>query len=467
MEISLFKKSAQVYWIWLSLKLNNQNSVFQELLDHFDNSPYEIYKANEDDLDSIAFLSEFQKKVLLDKSLDEAMSIYNYCKWNKVGIMTYADSVYPESLKSMKKPPILLYYMGNMPNLNNKLCVSVVGTRKMTEYGMRSCYKIAYELASAGAVVVSGMALGIDSVAHAGAIGGRGTTVAVLGCGIDVVYPKQHRRLRKYICQNGAVITAYHPATPAYKNHFPERNAIISALSEGTLIVEAPINSGALITADCAAEQSRTVYALPGSIEEPMSEGPNHLIKNGAVAITGARDILQYYFENHSRQVDPVKLRQGELSSDFDNEILKELGISAECHGKGSRGTPEALLKKLNNEINNNAEQNSDYYSIPKIKRINEVKEEKSEKKITKSVNKSEDEAQAAQIKPKEVDESVLATLNEEQRRIFNDLPCDKPVSVDFIAKGGYNIGTLMASLTILEIKGLISSLPGGMYIRK
>lgn len=467
MEISLFKKSAQVYWIWLSLKLNNQNSVFQELLDHFDNSPYEIYKASEDDFCNISFLNEFQKKVLLDKSLDEAMSIYSYCRWNKVGIITYGDGIYPESLKSMKKPPILLYYMGNMPNLNNKLCVSVVGTRKMTEYGMRSCYKIAYELASAGAVVISGMALGIDSVAHAGAIGGRGTTVAVLGCGIDVIYPKQHRKLRKYICQNGAVITAYHPATPAYKNHFPERNAIISALSEGTLIVEAPINSGALITADCAAEQSRTVYALPGSIEEPMSEGPNHLIKNGAVAITSARDILQYYFENHSRQVDPVKLRQGELSSEFDNDILKELGISTECHGLGSRGTPEALLKKLNNEINNNAEQNSDYYSVPKMKRINEEKEDQNTKKSKKSVNKSEEKEEAQIKKPKEVDESVLASLTEEQRRIFNDLPCDKPVSVDYIAKGGYSIGILMASLTVLEIKGLISSLPGGMYIRK
>ena len=453
-----------LYWLWMSLNLGPANDSFVNLMMKVD-SPYDLYRMEADELAQLTDDETVRK--LSDKRLNEAADIMDYCIIHSIGILTYADPKYPERLKSLINPPMVLYYRGKLPAFDEHLCIGVVGTRKMTEYGMRSCYKIAYELASAGAVVVSGMALGIDSVAHAGAIGGRGTTVAVLGCGIDVVYPKQHRRLRKYICQNGAVITAYHPATPAYKNHFPERNAIISALSEGTLIVEAPINSGALITADCAAEQSRTVYALPGSIEEPMSEGPNHLIKNGAVAITGARDILQYYFENHSRQVDPVKLRQGELSSDFDNEILKELGISAECHGKGSRGTPEALLKKLNNEINNNAEQNSDYYSVPKIKRINEKKEEESDKKITKSVNKSEDKVQAEPIKPKEVDESVLATLTEEQRRIFNDLPCDKPVSVDFIAKGGYNIGTLMAALTILEIKGLISSLPGGMYIRK
>lgn len=457
MENKWFTKSDQTYWLWLSLKLNNQNTVFQGLLDAFGNSPKRIYDADENGLRRVGILSDSQISALLNKDLGEAVSIYNYCKWNKVGIINYGDSIYPESLKSMKNPPVLLYYMGNIPNLNNKVCVSVVGTRKMTEYGMRSAYKISYELACAGAVVVSGMALGIDSMAHAGAIGGRGTTIAVLGCGIDVIYPKQHRKLRKHICENGAVITAYHPGTPAYKNHFPERNAIISALSEGTFVVEAPMRSGALITADRAAEQSRTVYALPGSIEEPMSEGPNYLIKNGALAITGARDILQYYFENHSRLVDPVKLRQGELSSDYDFDVLTALGISADCFGAGPKETPKALLKKLNDELNNNAEQNSDYYAVPKIKRMGETDNAESKKK---RVEISEEHSL-------EIDESALASLTEEQRRIFNDLPCDKPISPDYLMKFGYNIGMIMATLTILEIKGLVSALPGGMYIRK
>lgn len=460
MEINVFKKSELVYWIWLALKLNNQNAVFQHLLDLFGGSPYDIYKADERALDKAEHLSKFQKMVLLDKKLDEALSIYNYCKWNRVGILTYADSVYPESLKGMKNPPMILYYMGNLPNLNNKVCVSVVGTRKMTEYGMRSCYKLAYELASAGAVVVSGMALGIDSVAHAGAIGARGTTIAVLGCGIDVIYPKQHRKLRKYICQYGAIITAYHPSTPAYKNNFPERNAIISALSEGTLVVEAPKNSGALITAECAAEQSRTVYALPGSIEEPMSEGPNYLIKNGAEAVTCARDILEYYFESRSHLVDPIRLKHGELSSEFDQEILSDLGISVTCHGTGPRSSPEALLKKLNEELKNNKEQNSDYYAVPKIKKIND-KKDKNEKPVQRF------EIVEDEVSPIEIDPSVIATLTEEQKSIFNELACDKPTSVEQLTKLGYGIGTLMASLTILEIKGLITSLPGGMYIRK
>lgn len=458
MEFNIFRRSEHIYWIWLALKLNNQNAVFQELLDLFDNSAHEIYKATEDELIQAKHLSDAQRRALSDKSLDEAVCILNYCKHNDVGIITYCDKMYPESIKAMKKPPILLYYMGNLPDLNNKLCISVVGTRKMTEYGMRSCYKIAYELASAGVVVVSGMALGIDSIAHAGAIGGRGKTVAVLGCGIDVIYPKQHRKLRQYICRNGAVITAYHPSTPAYKNNFPERNAIISALSEGTLVIEAPRNSGALITADYAAEQSRTVYALPGSIEEPMSEGPNYLIKNGATAITGARDILQYYFENHSRLVDSIKLRHGEMSSDFDKDILDQVGISASCHGVGPKATPEALLKKLNAELNNNEEQNSDYYSVPKIKRIRE-----GEKNI-KRVSDLKEELSDTSIY---VDESILEALSDEERKIYDSIPSDKPVSADQLTKEGVGIAMLMATLTILEIKGLIASLPGGMYIRK
>ena len=454
MEFNLFKKSELTYWIWLSVKLGNQNKVFQRLLDGFGGSPRAVYNADEKALRDAACLSDIQISRLLDKRLDEAITIQHYCKSNSVGIVTYGDSLYPESLKSMKEPPILLYYMGVLPNLNKRLCVSVVGTRNMTEYGMRSCYRIAYELASAGAVVVSGMALGIDSVAHAGAIGGRGTTVAVLGCGIDVIYPKQHRKLRKYICENGAVITAYHPGTPAYKNNFPERNAIISALSEGTVIVEAPRHSGALITAECAAEQSRTVYALPGSIEEPMSEGPNELIKNGAMAITGARDILEYYFENHSPLVNSVKLRQGELSSDFDMGMLDEVGIQVTKLRRGPKETPEALLKKLNSELNDNKEQNSDYYSVPKMKKINET---------TATESKQEPES----AKKSTVDQSIIDTLTADERSVWDGMPCDRPVSVDEIAKSGHDVSSLIATLTLLEIKGLITTLPGGMYLRK
>lgn len=446
------KRSDSLYWIWLSLRLGNQNATFQRLLESFDGSAYLVYLADEDDLRGADSLNERQINLLLDKDLTEATSIWSWCKMNNVGVLAYNDSYYPDSLREMRKPPLVLYYMGNIPNLNNKLCVSVVGTRKMTEYGMRSGYKISYELAAAGAVVVSGMALGVDSVAHAGAIKGGGTTIAVLGCGIDVIYPKQHRRLRRTVCERGAVVTAYHPGTPAYKNHFPERNAIISALSEGTLVIEAPKSSGALITAEYAAEQSRAVYALPGSIEEPMSEGPNTLIKNGALAVTCAEDILDYYFENRPDKVDRAKLQKAHATSDLDPNALFELGISANCYGKGPQGTPASLLKKLNDQLNNNAEQNKEYYSAPKIKKLGEG--------ATNAPTPEE-------IPEQSPDEAVLSTLSEEQRRIFDELPCDRPITLDKLGALGYPTGVLMAGLTILEIKGLINSLPGGMYIRK
>ncbi len=462
MAFGMFKKSEHLYWIWLALKLGNQNTVFQRLLDEFEGSVYAVFKAESDELGRSDCLSEAQISSLLCKDIDEAMSIMSFCRNNGIGIVSYGDSAYPDSLRSIKDPPIVLYYIGELPDFSEKLCVSVVGTRKMTEYGMRSCYKIAYELASAGAVVVSGMALGIDSVAHAGAIGGRGQTVAVLGCGVDVIYPKQHRKLRQYICNHGAVISAYHPGTPAYKYNFPARNEIISALSEGTLVVEAPRRSGALITADFAAEQSRAVYALPGSIEEPMSEGPNELIKGGAVAITSARDILNYYFEKRSPLVDPVKLRQGELSSDFDKDILDQVGISSSCRRKGPIGTPDAMLKRLNEQLNDNAKINSDYYSIPKIKKLGEGENISAEKLKAEVCAKERRETVR-----KSADDASVASLGEEQRAVFADIPCDKPVSVDVLVKCGHSIKGLMATLTVLEIKGLIQSLPGGMYIRK
>ena len=449
----MFKKSETVYWIWLSLKLGNQSVAFQPLLEQYGSSPLEIFKLKSKDLEGDARLNADQKAALCDKDLSESMSIFNYCKKNGVGILAYDDPLYPESVKRMKDPPILFYYMGNLPNLNKKLCISVVGTRRMTEYGMRSAYKISYELASAGVVVVSGMALGIDSVASAGAIAARGTTVAVLGCGIDVIYPKQHRKLRRIICENGAVLTAYHPSTPAYRNNFPERNAIISALSVGTLVAEAPMHSGAMLTAESAAEQSRTVYALPGSIEWPTSEGPNHLIKEGATAVTCARDILQEYFENKYPYLDPVRFRQGEFNSDFDADMLASVGVSAVCSGKGPASTPEALLKKLNERLNNNEKENGDYYAVPKIR------------KLSDSVATEDEDTSQARVSA--VSEEELASLNELQRTVFAELPTGKSVSVDDLSRGGYGIGELMATLTVLEIKGLVSSLPGGLYIRK
>lgn len=445
----MLRRSDSIYWLWLSMKIGNRNAVFQKLRDVFGEYPYDIYKATESELFECGLLTKTEVERLCDKDIGKAISVLDYCNENGVGLMTYNDPKYPNMLKRIKNPPMVLYYIGTFPDMNRSLSIAVVGTRKMTEYGMRSAYKISYELASARVVTVSGMALGIDSVAAAGAIAGGGKTVAVLGCGIDVIYPKQHRKLRNIISNNGAVVTAYLPGTPAYKNNFPDRNQIISGMSDGTLIVEAPMHSGAMLTAASAEEQSRVVYALPGSIEEPTSEGPNHLIKNVAVPVTCARDILDPYFSEHSSCVDPVRFRIGECNSDFDSGILETMGVSLVCSGSGSKESPKALLRKLNETLNSNEGQNRDYYNIPKIKRL-----EKQSSEDDNGVSDGETDA-------------ILESLDEKERKIFSEFPAGTPISADELAKAGYSIGDLMSSLTLLEINGLISSLPGGLYIKR
>ena len=224
-------KNAQK-WIWLSLKCGVANSELMNLIGRI-GSADKIYEAEFDDYMS-AGISERLAYLLCDKDMEQTSRILYYCEKSGIGILCYDDEAYPKSLKSLINPPAVLYWSGKLPDLNRKLCISVVGTRKMSEYGMKAAYKIAYETASAGAVVISGMALGIDGVAACAAITAGGSTVAVLGCGIDIVYPKCHKKLEEMIKRSGAVITEFPPATEPHGYNFPVRNRIISGLGQGT-----------------------------------------------------------------------------------------------------------------------------------------------------------------------------------------------------------------------------------------
>lgn len=196
---------------------------------------------------------------------------------------------YPELLKHVYKPPGRLYRLGEIPTGR---FLAVVGTRRPTSYGREVAYSFTYELAQAGFVIVSGLAHGIDAIAHQAALDAGGQTIAVLGCGLDVVYPAQNRRLAKDILkQGGALLSEYPPGTPPLKHHFPARNRIIAGLSEGIVVPEADVRSGSLITARLALEEGRTVMAVPGSILSQRSDGTNNLIKAGALAVTDVSDI--------------------------------------------------------------------------------------------------------------------------------------------------------------------------------
>ncbi|MEW9033554.1 MAG: DNA-processing protein DprA [Planifilum fimeticola] len=215
-------------------------------------------------------------------------------KRRRIAAVTCFDPEYPEYLKEIAQPPWVLYIKGDLSLLSG-VCLAVVGTRQPTHYGRRVARKMAAEIASRGWVVVSGMAAGVDSEAHRGALEANGKTVAVLGTGVDVVYPKHLRGLYAELVEKGAVCSEMPPGTAPRPGLFPQRNRIISGLSVGTLVVEAAERSGALITADFSMEQGREVFAVPGPVTSEKSAGTNRLIQQGAKCVTGVQDILEEF----------------------------------------------------------------------------------------------------------------------------------------------------------------------------
>lgn len=217
---------------------------------------------------------------------------FDLLKKYNVKILTIKDSHYPQNLKEIHLPPPILYYIGNITD-RDKNSISIVGSRKATYYGKMVAEKFSKDLALAGLTIVSGLARGIDTVAHKGALSVRGRTIAVLGCGIDIPYPPENRKLIKEIEESGAVITEFPLSALPERQNFPRRNRIISGLSLGTLVVEAAEKSGALITTDFALEQGREVFAIPGNITSQLSKGTHNLIKQGGKLVNNYKDILE------------------------------------------------------------------------------------------------------------------------------------------------------------------------------
>lgn len=238
------------------------------------------------------------------------------------------EETYPVLLKEIKEPPDPLYYVGNL-ELTQQVCAAIVGSRKTTEYGRGTAKTLGRKLASAGAVVVSGMAAGIDTSAHWGAIE-AGTeehvpTIAVLGCGIDICYPKTNRKLWEIIQRRGLVVSEYPPGTQPTRYTFPRRNRIISGLSQATVVIQAPGSSGALITAEMAAEQGRNVYAVPGNINSEYHLGSNKLLRDGAMPLVVLDDLIADLGLNQ-KNINLVE----ELFSEAEKNILIQLAKHGE-----------------------------------------------------------------------------------------------------------------------------------------
>ena len=283
-----------VHWMWLhllkNLTLRQKKALLQRCTD-----PEQLYQADEKTLKRIEGISVPMVEALMQKDLRPAQKILDDCTEKHIGILTYYDSGYPGKLRSIHHPPLILFYKGTLPDWGGRPAIGVVGTRKATPYGLRISRNMGYQIAGAGALVVSGGAAGIDAEALYGALQAGKPAVAVLGCGVDVVYPAANRALFEKLEQCGCILSEYIPGTRPDRWRFPERNRIISGISSGILVVEAPERSGALNTAHHAKEQGRDVFVVTGNIDNPLCTGSNALLDEGAVSVRSGWQLVESY----------------------------------------------------------------------------------------------------------------------------------------------------------------------------
>ena len=339
------------YWIWLQKTLGTGNS-YDELLQYFGN-PERLYESGKKAWLESGLFSEKTLEKLISSSPSETYHIIKACKDNGWHIVTYEDECYPALLRQIKNYPLVLYVYGDKEVLKTQFAIGIVGTRNATEYGSQAAMNLSYNLASAGAVIVSGGALGIDSCAHEGAIKAGGKTIAVLGNGLGSSYLRQNENLRDSIAQNGAVITELLPFTDPSRTTFPVRNRLISGISRGLLVVEAGEKSGSLITAGYAAEQGRDIFAVAGSIFSNGYNGTNNLIRDGAKSVFSANDILEVYAERFSRYININTT--AERLAETEKQVYEKPAEIKEKKIEKKEETKNAVLPEIPDFLSDNA----------------------------------------------------------------------------------------------------------------
>ncbi|MBQ3264986.1 MAG: DNA-processing protein DprA [Ruminococcus sp.] len=317
--------NATKYFIRLSLalgfstpKVKTLTSIYPNIADFFNGGEHEWRLSGVLNAKDIAALEA--------TPIDKAYEVIARCNELGISIVSLDDPSYPAMLKEIHDPPAVLYMRGHMPDFERRLGIAVVGTRNATAYGKMTAHLLAGSLAKVGVIIISGGAMGIDSLSHTAALEVGGVTVCVLGCGINYPYLMSNEKLRRNIAERGAVISEYPPDYPPGRYTFPERNRIISGLSNGVLVVEAGTKSGSLITARTALEQNRDVFAVMGNITSPYSQGTNALIKDGAIPVTDYTDIISYYpqFSLEGEPDDPVQpIPVHKTDIDVSDEALK------------------------------------------------------------------------------------------------------------------------------------------------
>jgi len=411
-----------LHWIWLAHRSGVSDRMKANLLRHF-RDPEDIYFADGESYRHVESITKEAAEALRDKDLSAAESILEACRRENLHILTFQDAAYPSKLKNIPDPPILLYYKGTLPDLDALPVIGVVGPRKASVYGMPTAKRMGYQISKCGGVVVSGMAYGIDGMAMSGALTAGQVTVGVLGCGADLVYPLSNRALFRDVEQYGCILSEFAPGTPPAKWNFPKRNRIISGLSNGVLVVEAPEGSGALITANHALEQGRDVFVVPGNIDQPGFVGSHRLLRDGATLVSSGWDILSEYqafypdkihreTQNAHQRVYPDELRKAV------EETEKPLPKVAQ--NRLLPGKHKPLKKILEKKTIDN--QPLDAYS---------------------DVN------------------TAVPKLSEQEQQIVDALRTGERLVDDVIAETGLTTGKLLAMLTMLELKGVVKRLPG------
>ncbi len=317
------------YWVAFNRISNVGPARFALLRNHFPDMR-SAWNASISELEEAKIPSGIAEKIIFERAtINPEEELYKVIA-NNLKIITLSDDSYPALLREIHNPPPILYCKGTVQDPKDTQGIAIVGTRKNTTYGARVTESITRELTENECTIVSGLALGIDSIAHRACLRAKGRTIAVLACGLETVYPSSHERLAREIIENNGLLCSEFPiGTKSFKSNFPQRNRIISGMTRGTLIVEATKKSGSLITANCALEQNREVFAVPGSVFSSVSQGPNSLISQGATLVTGAKDIMVTF--NMERITTDSQISKPEPDNPIHKKIYDLLGNES-CH---------------------------------------------------------------------------------------------------------------------------------------
>lgn len=399
------------YWIWLAQLPQVNLRTKRNLLEYFGTAEA-IFAAEREELLQVEGVSGDTADAMGNHDLTQSEEILEECQRKGASILTCADARYPQRLKNIYDAPILLYYKGTLPDFDSLPVIGVVGTRKASAYGMSVARRLGYEISMCGGLVVSGLAAGNDAAAMGGALLAGKPTVGVLGCGIDVVFPKSNLQLFGDTERYGCILSEYGPGVRPDRWNFPRRNRIISGLSCGVVVVEAPIRSGSLITAREANEQGRDVYVVPGNVDMPSFSGSLQLMNDGAKAVACGWDVMQeytYHFPDIVHQ-DATKLPTCEDKKA--EEIVAQKPHSPQKRKPSEQALPEKSIDKVPSPA---------YIDLSEI------------------------------LRGKSPDEQLIINAVGMKERLVDDI----------IAETGLSAARMMCLLTLLEIRKVIVRLPG------